>query len=110
MKHEYAEILHAIADGKDIECQSGDGTWCDKPTNHVLRYISEGFSKDRFRAVKPKIKVNGITCNAPSIGVHDVCIEAYSHGDFLRETVLSFESFKDRDAVYEALIKPFEYS
>jgi len=107
MKHNYADILIAIAQGKDIEFKN-DCDWNLLDINDTLKYISTGDTKHEFRVAQPKVRVNGVTCNAPSAGAHEICIETYSYGDCYKQTLVSFENTEDRNTVYEALIKPFK--
>jgi hypothetical protein len=106
MKHPYAEILIAIADGKEIQWRNGEGTWatCAIP---LLFDVIERASKSpsRFRIKPASITVNGIECEAPvKNGDWSVTVQL---GVGEGETRIGFSSSAARDAAYSALLKPF---
>lgn len=65
-KHEYAEILHAIAEGKQIQQCYDDCGWEDEHWQVAFDVIRSGiYPPDKFR-VKPKtININGFEVPEP---------------------------------------------
>lgn len=56
MKHPQAEVLIAIANGEDVQCQNGKGEWYDCSPNTALRWLGDEFPV----RIKPKtINING---------------------------------------------------
>lgn len=108
MKHPYAEILIAIAEGKEIQWQDSDGVWLNEPVSCVLMEIySPEYSPQRYRIKPATITINGVDCEAPLTGA-----EGSSHWikiqTFTKDLFMHFNSDEARDAAYAALIKPFE--
>lgn len=54
VEHDYAEILRAIADGKEIEIRDGH-VWKDIDDHEVLRLISDDDIEPRLVRVKPEL-------------------------------------------------------
>ena len=66
MKHPYAEILLAIADGEEVEWQSRDGEWMTQHANVVFFDIANGsFPPERYRIKPPTVNINGIEVPEP---------------------------------------------
>lgn len=65
-KHEHAELLRAIADGKQMQVQDGHGSWHNCCGTTALRTITEGLFRRTNLRVKPTtITVNGIEVPEP---------------------------------------------
>ncbi len=65
---DYADILRAIADGKEVEIQNYEGTgWVEFSTRDVLGLISHGGTQPGFFRIKPDtITINGREVPAPT--------------------------------------------
>jgi len=65
-KHQYAELLHAIADGHKIQIL-GATEWRDLRIAAVLYSISRpDFDVTRYRVKPDTVTVNGVECVAPN--------------------------------------------
>ena len=103
MKHPYAYILQAVIDCKEVQDTTGDGSYVTVKPEHVLRVISRGGG--RFLRIKPAtILINGVECEAPVPNDYNWL---RVHTQISQKTV-TFATPEARDAVYAALIKPFE--
>ena len=102
MKHPYAELLIAIAEGKEIQYQHGSTTWHNIKHNRLLKHLAYD-EQDKpaymFRVKPATININGVECEAPvEDGKYDITI---CGGEYW------FATIEARDAAYAALIKPF---
>ena len=108
MKHPYADILIAIAEGKEVQFQTGNGTWLPQSVNATLYEIHHSqFGPGRYRIKPATITINGCEVEKPkkNAAYH---ISLRSHG--FPEPVthcFSWDSIEARDAAYAALILPF---
>ena len=111
IKHQYAELLHAIADGHKIQIL-GAAEWRDIYTAAVLHSISRpDFDVTRYRVKPDTVTVNGVECAAPNPalrGAYKVRIVELDGASAKRELWLYFGNCSDSGAVYEALKKPFQ--
>ena len=65
-QHPYAEILRAIADGKEIEWLDCDGVWSSQEANEALSEIADTLLAPESYRVKPEtININGIEVPKP---------------------------------------------
>lgn len=65
-EHEHAELLRAIADGKQMQVQDHTGTWYNCCGTTALRTITEGLFRRTNLRIKPDtITVNGIEVPEP---------------------------------------------
>ena len=107
MKHPYSEILHAIADGKEIQYRYCSVDWHDVYHDRLLKLLAyDGQDKPNYKfRIKPAtITINGVECDAcTKHGSYYVTIR----GSEVRQQDLRFETEAARDAAYAALIKPF---
>jgi len=106
MKHPYADILIAIAEGKEIQELSAKGEWFTCCSHYALHDIAEENSTpERYRVKPATILINGVECGAP--------VEKRNGYDWVivrkndAEKVVHFGTPEARDAAYAALIKPF---
>lgn len=57
---EYAEILHAIADGRDVQWQGNNLGWYAQPPEQTLREVcNRQFPPARYRVKPATINING---------------------------------------------------
>ena len=105
MKHPYADILIAIAEGKEIQWNKSQGGWDTQSAEDTLHEIIHGeYSPERYRIKPDTILINGVECDAPVVsGHHFIKIER----DDERGFAVVFAASAARDAAYAALIKPF---
>lgn len=64
-EHPYAEILHAIADGKQIQYRDDLGCWVNTHERAIITELHNGRGLDRYRVKPPTILINGIEVPAP---------------------------------------------
>ena len=65
-KHAYAEILLAIAEGKDIQWQEMHGTWEPQSHSETLSEIArKACGPSRYRVKPPTISISGKEVPAP---------------------------------------------
>lgn len=105
MKHPYADILIALAEGKEIQWKRPQGGWELQDADAVLNEIFERtYSVDNYRIKPATITVNNVTCEAP---VEDgrYTLQVRIPGTFFE---WGFATTKARDAACDALVKPFE--
>ena len=58
--HPYADILRAIADGKNVQWQNSGGSWQNQSVSETLMEISnEEYSPARYRVAPRTITING---------------------------------------------------
>lgn len=108
-KHQYAEILHAIADGKEIQTL-GITEWESVYIPTVLHCMSlASFNPDRYRVKPDTITVNGIECEAPTKVTTQFKLRVILfHGAAATEEKrFFFNNEEDGYIAYAALIKPF---
>jgi hypothetical protein len=115
MKHSYAEILMAIANGEQIQFINSLGNWNDMTNADVLNEIRIArFKPSEFR-VKPKtILVNGIECplhiksdSNIKFGFN-VLISCGPRDPCGCDVNLWYKYPEDANTVFNALIKPFK--
>lgn len=106
MKHPYADILIAIAEGKEIQWQDSVGVWLNEPVSCALMEIrSPEYSPRRYRVKPATININGVECEAPVEGGNGFYV-AVSAGYGVHKKAY-FATDMARDAAFAALIKPF---
>lgn len=72
MEHKYAQVLRWIADGKKIQWQSSDGTWCDECHKEALGSIlDEGYVPSRYRLAPRTVKVGDVEIEAPAMDLEE---------------------------------------
>lgn len=66
-KHAYAEILHAIADGKQVQWRPKEGQWRvpDDPSQTLAEISDRAFPPDRYRVKPCIVTINGIDVPEP---------------------------------------------
>ena len=108
MKHPYADILIAIAEGKEVQWQMSNGKWAHQsPEGTLAEICSNAYDPERYRIKPATITINGVVCEGFVEGRETdylIRIDAGSTG----VKRLLFDSITARDAAYAALIKPFE--
>jgi len=106
MKHPYAHILIAIAEGKEIQWNKSQGGWETQSPDDTLHEITHGeYSPERYRIKPATILINGVECEAPGDGDYSLTVSvALLYGPTKQ---LRFTTQEARDAAYAALIKPF---
>lgn len=105
MKHPYADILIAIAEGKEVQFQTGNGTWLPQSVNATLYEIHHSqFGPGRYRIKPATININGVEVEGPvANGSYGLSIWP-GMGERMN---CYFTTPEARDAAYAALIKPF---
>lgn len=102
MKHPYADILIAIAEGKEIQYRYCSANWYDIDYGRLLKHLAyDGQNNPAylFRIKPATITINGVACEAPNpYGNYDITICG---------ATFWFATEEARDAAYAALIKPF---
>ena len=121
-KHPYAEILHAIAEGKDIQIREVcDETWEYCQPNLFFANMNASRRQYEYCIAPATIVINDVRCPAP---VNDFGAGGYAGADssfsfvqiFLKQghdetseyLNANFETTEDAQHVYDALIKPFK--
>lgn len=107
MKHPYSEILHAIADGKEIQARQSNG-WKDTGDYSVFNAVLMTNKKDALQPedyrIKPAtITINGVECEAPAENDYN-WLRVHTQ---ISQKTITFATTEARDAAYAALIKPF---
>ena len=64
-KHPYAEIMHAIADGKQIQYRDDLGCWVNTHERAIITELHNRRGLDRYRVKPPTILINGIEVPEP---------------------------------------------
>ena len=64
-EHPYAEILHAIADGKQIQYRDDLGRWVNAHERAIITELHNRRDLDRYRVKPPVIVINGIEVPEP---------------------------------------------
>ena len=101
--HKDANLLIAIAHGKQMQVEGLTSPWADASPDRALVAICAG---EPCR-IKPEfIVINGVECPKPNTksGRNWVSITC-ANG---RESIYCFDSMEDAVEVYEAIIKPFK--
>lgn len=107
MKHPYADILIAIAEGKEIQYSHLGNTWkCASAEDILQRILNQrnGAPENSFRIKPATITINGVVCEVPVPRFRDGC--SLSVNGMFTETFW-FTTPEARDAAFAALIKPF---
>lgn len=105
--HPYSSILHAIAEGKEIQWQSSQGEWITQTPSEVLEEIVDpDWPIGRFRIKPATITINGCEVECPTLGYHGITIQANELNGSAKH--IAWGTKEARDAAYAALIKPFE--
>ena len=103
--HKDADLLRAIADGKQMQVEGLTSPWTDARADEALWAIAQG---DSCR-IKPEfIVINGVECQKPSPLLHSrftVRILIINKGTYWD---LGFAELADAEAVCRALVKPFK--
>jgi hypothetical protein len=111
MKHAYFEILLAIANEKQVQWDSPTEGWKDNSATATLYEISRGlFDPSRYRVKPETIIINRVECMAPnpdSRGTYKLRIVEIDGASAKKDHWVYFGNIADRDAAYDALIKPF---
>ena len=108
MKHPYADILIAIAEGKEIQYQYCSAYWRDMEHGRLLKHLAYD-AQDKpaytFRIKPATITINGVECEAPTLGYHGITIQANELNGHTKH--IAWDTKEARDAAYAALILPF---
>lgn len=113
MKHPYADILIAIAEGKEIQWQMSNGKWAHQsPEGTLAEICSNAYDPERYRIKPATILINGVECEAP---VNKSPAHELGGTQSLRishpakaSKEICFTTPEACYAAYAALIKPFE--
>lgn len=106
MKHPYADILIAVAEGKEIQWKTPAHLWANTAPEVVLECIHKKlWSPERFRVKPTTIVINGVECEAPTLGYHTIIIQVNAINGATKH--VAWDTKEARDAAYAALIKPF---
>jgi len=103
-EHPQAELLRAIADGKQM--QYGTSCFEDCTATLALEAICSG---DWLRLrIKPEtVMVNGVECDKPDMnGPYE--IRLVTTAQYISDVDLSFKSQDARDKMFQAIIAPFK--
>ena len=102
MKHPYADILIAIAEGKEIQIRDRCDThneWLPCQNNLFFANMNASRHQHTYRIKPALILINGVECESPvKNGVYTLDVGI---------TRFVFATAEARDAAYAALIKPF---
>jgi hypothetical protein len=108
--HPHAEILRAIADGKQAQIRNDDH-WDTVDASVALYHLGQGFT---VRIAPETITVNGVECpeNMPAPYDHTNWIVNIEYGTAYTGQrtscrLLTFDNQADAKTVYDALCKPF---
>lgn len=110
--HIRAALLHAVADGRQMQIEGVCIPWADASPQDALKAILNG---EECRIKPHSVLVNGVECPQASdkIGVGEQWLleirigKCYS-GKRTKSTVFIFESEEDAELVFSSLIKPFK--
>ena len=97
MKHPYAEILHAIADGKRVQCETMPNEWRPVPDWFALYEIGRGSQRSSRYRINPD-DVEPVAEESSVAGVdQDLLFAWLAHGDdehreWLRKAIATFFS------------------
>jgi hypothetical protein len=106
---QYAEILIAIAEGKQIQIFDGsDGSWDNYGPVSVLGQLANGIHRECIRVKPDTILVNGRIINAPvnkeTFSQVTVTVRT-QRGDISK--VIPFNTWSDAADAYSAILLPF---
>ena len=108
MKHPYAEILIAIAEGKEIQIRDKSNKlctgWVHCHENLFFANMNNHRTQYEYRIQPATITINGVECETPVD--YPCCCVHILHPNHLAKTI-NFATKEARDAAYAALIKPF---
>jgi len=99
-------ILHAIADGKDVERKSSAGNWYSITAQVALSWI--GDSDATQLRIKPETcSINGVEFGAPVIGGgYRLTLRGGKPSDI--GDAFDFATEQDRDTAYQAIVDALE--
>ncbi len=103
--HQNADLLRAIADGKQMQVEGNDGKWHDASAQKTLISL---LNKNPCRVKPETILVNGVEC--PSEAPDDNAryrIEV-SQPSTCNHQNLWFKTAEEASIVYGAILKPFK--
>lgn len=107
MKHQYSEILHAIADGKEIQFRGAIG-WREICHTSVLHYMSRaGFDINLYRIKPATSTINGVACAAlaSTTAPFKIRIILFDGTAAVKEMRFFFDTKEDGDTAYAALLR-----
>ena len=103
--HKYADLLRAVADGKQIQVDTGTGFVDVTHKDALLAMVDD----DVCRVKPDMIIINGVECPAPGGCTNFLLgITASDYSRRVATANIYFDSFPDLLAAFEALIKPFK--
>lgn len=106
MKHPHADILHAIAEGRDVQIREiSDDTWESCQPNLFFANMNAGRRQYEYRVKPQTILINGQECPAPDPENGDYILHISAGKS--NSVVAAFCSEADRNKAYAALIRPF---
>lgn len=106
MKHPYADILIAIAEGKEIQRNKHGDRWIDLTASEALNEITyEKIDPSSYRIKPAKITINGCEVESPVPNGDNNWLRVHTQ---VAQKTITFATITARNAAYAALIKPFE--
>ena len=104
-QHPYAEILRAIADGKEIEWLGCDEVWSSQGADETLSEIVDTiFAPERYRVKPETTNINGIEVPKPLAELQEETLFWPSFTDNADENWVE-EELRYRSQLLEALLK-----
>ena len=113
-EHKHADILRAIAEGKDIQYRYLTGEWVGATHETIMQRMLNDVGthgENQFRIAPETVMVNGVECQKPtsdiSGGPNVSIMYSPGAGCYVSGENFSFVTDYDARTVYDALCKPF---
>lgn len=87
--HPYAELLRAIADGKELQFENSFGEWIEQNSKDALHeFVAKDYMPNRYRVKPATITVNGIKVPEPVREPLSI-VDKYYMPDFLHSSLIT---------------------